>query len=427
MCSDPITTIDNQTGEELTFACRVCNDCLKARKNDWVARACAEKATTEGETLVFGLTYRNNEDGSQPDGAKVFVYKHVSDFLKRLRQAYHRMYKERGEVRFMVMGEKGSLNGRCHWHMILFATKPISCLGEWSDLKFNKIEGMRLEEETIWSLWPHGMLKPQVPDQGGMAYVLKYLMKDQFNVVKSKGTMREHKAEVHGASYFRMSKHPPIGQVFLERYCDEFADLQTVPINLNVKVPDYTGYWYPKREQRRYLLERLHQINEDYRETHGRDCPTWSSLLQTVGDCNAKDWEILVYGKEQEDEDADQFLVEEFEQRRDRIRHATQVNAIRSRCGGTRHCVRCRRGDPAQRRKRFRTWYETTYREYVRQRAPEGDHTFDEWFRSQSQPNPFCYLKDERRTRQAFEARATKGEFVGGTSARKTKAEVSTG
>ena len=61
-------------------------------------------------------------------------------------------------------------------------------------------------KRLTWSHWPWGLISVQVPDQGGMMYALKYALKDQFNVEKSRGTMREHKAEAWGSGFFRMSK-----------------------------------------------------------------------------------------------------------------------------------------------------------------------------------------------------------------------------
>lgn len=394
MCSDPITTRDTD-GKELTFACRVCNECISARKNDWVVRAMAEKATS-GETIALELTYRNDGEGVAPDAAKAFKYNDVAAFLKRLRQEYYRTYDARGEIRFICAGERGSQKGRVHWHMVIFADRPFSHLAKWSDFAFKPLKGPEFSElgrkakMLHWSIWDHGHVVVKRPDQGGMQYVLKYALKDQFNVVKSKGTMRESKSENHGASKFNMSKQPPIGFRFLERLCNRWQEKGVVPPALNIKVPDYSGFWYPKGKLREYLLMRLWAINEERKERYGRDCPQWSTLLASLESVE-KDWEALVYGPEEEE--AETFNVELW-----RRELATQQSArekqhrqaeIRRNCGGVRVCRLCWRGKSSDARKRFQGWFAQQVQEYITDEQ-SFDGTLDQWFRQKGVLNPHC-------------------------------------
>src|SRR5690554_1488542 len=133
MCSNIIKHGD------VEFACRTCNECISARKNDWVARAMAEKAVS-GETIAIELTYRNSLDGTLPDAAKAFKYRDVQLFLKRLRKAYTDEYRQAGEIRYIVVGERGSKRKRVHWHMVIFSDRPISTLGKWTDFVGNPLE-----------------------------------------------------------------------------------------------------------------------------------------------------------------------------------------------------------------------------------------------------------------------------------------------
>lgn len=409
MCTNPITATDKSTGGTVEFACRVCNECLSARKNDWVARAMAEKATSN-EAVAIELTYRNNPDGTLPDAAKAFKYADVSAFLKALRQAYYRQYKARGEIRFIVAGERGSKKDRVHWHLILFADKPITALGQWSDFLFKKLDGPQISvmgrkaRMIHWQYWPHGHVVVKEPDAAGMAYVLKYAMKDQFNVVRSKGTMRESKSENHGASYFRMSKYPPIGQRFLEERCDDMEARLVVPTSPVLAVPNYKGYWWPKGALRDQLLIRLHKINEARKAEYGRDCPQWRSLLASVESVN-KDWELLHYGPQDiEIEDETEW---EFERR-----IGTPDAKIRDRCGGPSICRPCYRGGGTASAD-YRAWHgELVYQYVTDSEAPKG-YTFDRWYRAQRTINPFCGLKECPSRQRAFNARGA-SEFVKG-------------
>lgn len=395
MCSEPITTRD-ENGKQITFACRSCNECIAARKNDWVARAMAEKATS-GETIALELTYRDLPDGSTPDAAKAFKYSDVSAFLKRLREEYFRTYHARNEIRFICAGERGSQKGRVHWHMIIFAERPVTSLGKWYDFVFKPLPGPnfsklgRKAKMLHWDkMWPHGHVVVKRPDQGGMQYVLKYALKDQFNVVKSKGTMREAKAENHGASKFNMSKAPPIGFTYLERVCDEWQALGVVPPALRINVPEYRGYWWPKGKMREYLLCRLWEINEERKERHGRDCPQWNTLLASLESVE-KDWEALVYGPEEEETET--FELEKWRRHLSADQRARQKrhlhDSVKRACGGVRVCRLCWRGKSKESRERYRSWYAQQVQEYVTDaQSPQG--TIDQWFRAKGILNPHC-------------------------------------
>ena len=408
MCSTP-NTIHDENGQAVKVACRSCNDCISARKNDWVARCVAEKASA-AEVVVIDLTYRNNEDGTLPDQAKAFRYKDVQNFLKLLRKAYKKAYNADGEIRYIVAGERGSDKNRVHWHMVLFSDRPISTLGEWTDFIGKPLEAMRMRKLDHWSFWPHGAVYCRVPDQGGIAYVLKYCLKDQFNVVKSKGTMREAKANNHGSSFFRMSKKPPIGERFLLDQLERWRERKAVPPHLLLKVPDLKGYWYPKGRMREILLTGLHQINQEINEELGRDAPQWSSLIASVVE-QEKDLEDLFYGPEKEGEVEDFDAIpfgKEIAERSEGERLRQEVRE----CLGPSVCRKCWKGlDPEQRRD-FKAWYQTHRQEYER---TERGRSFSGWYRATYfQINPFCQLSDH----PARSRIGAGGAFVGGPIAR---------
>lgn len=301
MCSDPQSNSFAPTGK---VACRKCNECITAYKNDWVARSMAEKATM-GNALVLMLSYPNNPDGTLPDSARAFKYKDVQDFMKRLRKAYKAKYNATGEISYIVAGELGSKRKRVHWHMILFSKRSLHDLGEWTTLKGKAMDGPKITEKgwnQHWSIWSdfHGYVCPQVPDQGGVAYVLKYAMKDQFNVVKSEGTARFTKSERHAAGMFRMSKQPAIGWRYLQEKIDDWDERGCVPTDLLVKIPGYSGYYWPKGKTREAALKALHDINHMIREEKGRDAPQWDALLHSVAARDADHSLLLLRQKQGE-------------------------------------------------------------------------------------------------------------------------------
>lgn len=391
MCSTP-NTIHDENGQAVKVACRSCNDCISARKNDWVARCVAEKASA-AEVVVIDLTYRNNEDGTLPDQAKAFRYKDVQNFLKLLRKAYKKAYNADGEIRYIVAGERGSDKNRVHWHMVLFSDRPISTLGEWTDFIGKPLEAMRMRKLDHWSFWPHGAVYCRVPDQGGIAYVLKYCLKDQFNVVKSKGTMREAKANNHGSSFFRMSKKPPIGERFLLDQLERWRERKAVPPHLLLKVPDLKGYWYPKGRMREILLTGLHLINQEIKEELGRDAPQWSSLLASVVS-QEKDYEGLYYGEIQETTGPE---VEPFEPG-----PARDCTADRAKHGPTALCKRCFADLSSDQRQGYYEWSSETFHSWTHSFPARP---FEQWYREKAHTNPYC----AKSTRAAERTAASEG------------------
>lgn len=299
MCTRPITK------DGKTFACRTCDECIATRRAGWIARAMAEKAMWP-HTLCVALTY-NNDTQENRDAAAMFNYGDVRAFLKRLLRAS--TYKKPGtRVRFICAGEQGDRYGRCHWHLILY-----------SDLDLTQLGTVQLRGETItdrndmftvgkqkrrldWSLWGKGFVTFQEPDQGGMAYVLSYCLKDQFTQQKSEGTMREAKSENFATGLFRMSKRPSIGESWLMRKLEGLEATGSVLPSLQIKVPDMSGYWHPNGTFREKALWGLVALNQRAVWATGANAPQWAALLASCKD-NPADLEILNVAQEEPDDE----------------------------------------------------------------------------------------------------------------------------
>lgn len=342
MCTRPI----QQNGN--TFACRTCDECISTRRYNWVARAMMEKAL-HPHCLVLALTYDDTTEHNR-DSAQMFQYLDIRRFLARLREAIKAAGKPDG-VRFLVAGEQGSRNGRCHWHIILYSQTDLTQIGTVMGLVGNKSERQVIKYRSYmlsagkqkrrlnWSMWPHGYVTFQEPDVGGMHYVLSYCLKDQFTAAKSKGTMREAKAENFGTGLFRMSKRPAIGEQFL---FNKFADLDKegacLPA-LSFKVPGFHGIYQPSGSFRKKALWGLVALNQRALYTTGRDAPQWSSLLSSCQD-NQADLEILINVKTEEQE-TDGELVQQLELRSKEIDWFAKVGEARRKCGRVVPCAGC--------------------------------------------------------------------------------------
>lgn len=334
MCSRPIIKDGN------TFACRTCDQCIATRRAGWIARAMAEKAEWP-HTLCVALTY-NNDTQENRDAAAMFNYGDVRAFLKRLLRAS--TYKKPGSrVRFICAGEQGDRYGRCHWHLILY-----------SDLDLTQLGTVQLRGETItdrndmftvgkqkrrldWSLWGKGFVTFQEPDQGGMAYVLSYCLKDQFTQQKSEGTMREAKSENFATGLFRMSKRPAIGESWLMRKLEGLEASGSVLPSLQIKIPDMSGYWHPNGVFREKLLWGLVALNQRAVWATGANAPQWAALLASCKD-NPSDLEILnVTQKELDDETLDARIART---QREAAGDAILRETVRK-CGAKLPCPQC--------------------------------------------------------------------------------------
>lgn len=301
MCSDPPTMTDPETGEVRTYACRRCNECIATRRHGWVARAMAEKAENSHAVCVT-LTYADDTQ-ERRDAAAMFAYADIKLFLGALRAAARREAKRSNwnvvpSIRFLCAGEQGDRNGRCHWHMIIYSNFDLTRLGKFR-LR-GKLVSHRRDIETVgkrkrrlnWTLWPHGFMTVQQPDQKAMSYVLSYCLKDQFTDEKSVGTMREAKSENFATGLFRMSKRPAIGESWLMRKLEGLESSGAVLPSLQLSIPDFGGYWHPNGLFREKLLWGLVALNQRALWATGANAPQWSSLLASCAE-NETDMEIL--------------------------------------------------------------------------------------------------------------------------------------
>jgi len=368
MCSEPITHVDKDTGEEVTFACRTCNQCIAARRNGWVDRGMAERAC-HPYSLCVTLTYDTATEENR-DARRMFQYADVMAFLKRLRRAGQYMaqkheWKIVPYVRFICAGEQGERgDNHCHWHLILYTNFDIRGIGEFHGM----VDGQKrvvtypVDEKHMmtvrkrkrrldWSVWGRGFVTLQEADLRGMHYVLSYCLKDQFAAEKAEGSMREAKSEAFATGLFRMSKRPAIGEDFIVRKMEGLLAKGAVLPSLMIPVPDVEYKWWPTGPMREKILWHMSAINQRIRWASGADAPQWSSLLASVSE-NEKELEILD-GQETEKNRSEREETARLVRRLETIRDATEVAADFRRVWFV-SCQRCVRLP-----ERFWAWQET--------------------------------------------------------------------
>lgn len=349
-CQRPLI-IDGQP-----IACRSCDYCVGRRVRGWCVRAMMEKDTSPA-CLVLALTYSEDTEHSRRS-ARMFDYSDVSSFLKRLRRQMDYHLNAKGALSFIAAGEQGDRYKRCHWHLVLFGQVDFLTLGEWKapwgvvtqrqDIVSPRPVGG--EPATVWrrnwSLWPHGFVTVQEPDYGGMRYAMAYALKDQFNVRNSAGTARQGRAEVFGTGYLVMSKKPPIGAAFVDRYVSDCAARGIVPPTRKLVVPGVERPWWPTGMIAERLLSGLAVVNAGIKEQTGRDAAGWSSLRYEARD-SEDDLERLgvFHGEEESDpiSEAEDFRRQTEATAADNA-DARERGQKRRRCGSTEACTLCLRG-----------------------------------------------------------------------------------
>lgn len=407
MCDNPLTI----NGYEVS--CRECDQCVATYKNSWVSRCVAEKQTMP-YAYAFTLTYAD-VDGEPPLGARVYRYKDVSAMWKRIRAAGKRKWNENIDLRYVVVGEKGTRYGRCHYHGVLFASHPVLELGQ---ITGRNGKGFAYRRRLDWSLWGHGFVEFQMADRKGMAYVLKYILKSRMTAARSERHGREGKTEWLASSYLWCSKSPSVGATWLWRKLSDLVSKGICPPALRVRVPG-GGDWYVSGKLQMEMCLFLHQANSEYRKERGRDLAGWQTLINSVQDeielsdtgevVKRKPWEWLVNGEE--DKKKMEFTSEEVEAERKKFDEwyahkrrvaapITNARATLRNCGNIEPCEKCAIGLDAYQLAdlqqeyslRFEQW-RTHHAQGSKESAVEYERRFKEWWQTRLRPSRGCAIR----------------------------------
>lgn len=112
--------------------------------------------------------------------SKVVTPRHFQNFIKRLRKRGHK-------IRYLAVGEYGSLKGRAHFHALLFFQ------GQAPQIPHK-------QNANLPDLWPHGhIFADWAVTDPHIRYVCKYLMEPQ---KKGKGWFSVSKNPALGAGFF---------------------------------------------------------------------------------------------------------------------------------------------------------------------------------------------------------------------------------
>lgn len=239
--------------------CRLCWKCRLTRVNDLVGRSLAEGAVSDRSYFVT-LTYgRNSVADVSHERATILTTRDWQLFMKRLRFAL----PAGTSVRYLAMGEYGSLRGRAHWHGILHFKGPDAL--QWPE-----------DERFHSSFWsdngqPIGFVYVQSVNYLRTKYICKYVLKD------------------HEGAQSRplFSRFPPLGEEYFQSLARQAAAAGLPPKDLSYsfRVGRATGQAYQKFYMsgvtaERYLRTFISEYERLGREMDFRESPLVDDFMR---------------------------------------------------------------------------------------------------------------------------------------------------
>lgn len=148
--------------------------------------------------------------------------RHLQLFIKRLRK--HLDYHDDRRVRFFACGEYGDLNGRPHYHAILFNFDAPDKL-PWGR---NARGDIIYTSELLSTLWPHGFITTEDVTFHSCAYVARYVTKKiktnndfgfdrYYRLSPVDGRMHSVKPE-----FAVMSRRPGLGHSYTQKFKSDY-------------------------------------------------------------------------------------------------------------------------------------------------------------------------------------------------------------
>lgn len=210
--------------------CGQCVGCRLDRSRQWALR-CVHEAKLYEHNCFITLTY--DDDHLPKDGS--LSHRDFQLFFKRLRKQF-----PNNNIRYYMCGEYGELNGRPHFHAILFNHTFTDLF-----LHSKSPSGSHLfRSPTLERLWPFGFASIGAVTFESAAYVSRYVMK------KVTGSLADSHYERIDPStgeiiwlkpeYNRMSLKPGIGASFYHKYkSDIFPHDRVVHDGTEHRVPRY--------------------------------------------------------------------------------------------------------------------------------------------------------------------------------------------
>lgn len=165
LCVKPITV---ESKGSAVFPCGRCKNCRINQKRAWQSRILLEAATAKFSAFVT-LTYREPPGGGPPH---VLQKRHLQLFFKRLRY-------EGFELSYLGVGEYGERTKRAHYHVLLFADRPVG-------------------SDAITRCWGRGSVDVGDVEPASIDYCLAYVLKGRKGLYRDDGRPAEFRVFSQG-------------------------------------------------------------------------------------------------------------------------------------------------------------------------------------------------------------------------------------
>lgn len=205
-------------GDKLTVACGKCLACRITKRREWSMRCVHELHMHDGTGLFVTLTY---DEDHLPDDLSLNPI-HLRNFVKRLRSRLSPL-----RFRYFGCGEYGELNGRPHYHLLLFGLSREHLLDIFESWKF--CDWDRLMRDPFRK--PIGNITTQT-----CQYVAGYMNKKYSGQLAS---------DYYGSKVlpFRVSSQG-IGRSYLDQYSSSIA--KNMFIYFNCSITSVPRYYYER-------------------------------------------------------------------------------------------------------------------------------------------------------------------------------------
>jgi len=204
-------------GNGQVLPCGQCRGCRASSAREWSMR-CMHEASMHEQNCFVTLTYDN--ENLPPHGS--LDRKAFPSFIKRLRN-------EIGKVRYYYVGEYGEINGRPHYHALLFGWSP----GDKALLSVRK--GFPVfTSELLRSAWRDGLHEVGSVTSQSASYVSRYLKK------RITGSWAVAKYGSRVPEFGNMSRNPGIGAGWIDKFrCEVYPVDSVVVRGSEMKPPRY--------------------------------------------------------------------------------------------------------------------------------------------------------------------------------------------
>ncbi|UDN67492.1 replication initiator protein [robinz microvirus RP_32] len=219
------------------FGCGQCLPCRVNRRRMWTHRIMLE-ATQHSVNSFWTLTYNDDTVPLTEGLLQTLVRKHLTDFVKRLREDYHPL-----KLRYFNVGEYGEQTGRPHYHLALF-NYPACDRGV---TRQNRQSTCCSICDSVRRIWGKGNVYSGQLEDASAAYISGYVTKKLI----SKDDARLKGREKEFAS---MSLRPGIGAGFIDEVASTLLEHNLDQLS---DVPTSLAHGGRNRPLGRYLTRRL--------------------------------------------------------------------------------------------------------------------------------------------------------------------------